>query len=115
MRIKPVAFNYNEMKKQVPNLEITYGRKNVVLKNEKYTMWGEDIDRENGIMGLTSISLSRDFSKGTKNDIYSEWENFLGQFSEALPEEISAKLAERAKKQEELAAASEDQKEESIA
>lgn len=102
MRIKPVAFNYADMKKQVPNLEITFGRRNVVLKNEKYTMWGEDIDREKGIMGLTSVSLSREFSKGTKHDIYTEWESFLGQFSEALPEEISAKLAERAKKQEDM-------------
>lgn len=101
MRIKPVLFNYLEMKKQVPDLEVTFGRKNVVLKNEKYTMWGEDIDREKGTMGLTSVSLSREFSKGTKQDIYTEWEGFLGQFAEELPDEISTKLAERAKREEE--------------
>lgn len=108
MRIKPVAFNYKEMKKQVPDLEITFGRKNVVLKNAKYTMWGEDLNREEGIMGLTSVSLSREFSKGTKQDIYSEWENFLGQFAAELPEEISAKLAER-EKQREIAAGNEEE------
>lgn len=98
MRIDPVLFNYKKMKEQVPNLEIIYGRKNVILKNEQYTMWGENVDAQEGIMKLTSISLSREYYKGKKHDIYDEWASFLHQFANLVPKEIQIKLKRRDKR-----------------
>jgi hypothetical protein len=107
MRItNPVAFNYKEMIENLPprmaeNTEILHQRLNVVVKNEMVTMWGRDIDPENGIMELMSISVSRDYTKESKQQILDLWESFLEQFASENPEEIIAKREERLKKEEE--------------
>ncbi|MNB91973.1 hypothetical protein D3C81_1018080 [compost metagenome] len=98
MRIKPVAFNYNQMAAEVTDLKVEIKRKNVVLSNERYTMWGELIDKDNGIMMLTSLALSRKYTKETKKTIFDEWKDFLNKFAAELPEEISRKWEEQAKR-----------------
>lgn len=98
MRIKPVAFNYKEMAKEVPDLQVDIKRKNVVVQNERYVMWGENIDQENGIMMLTSVSLSRKYTKETKQTIFDDWKNFLHKFAAELPDEIQRKWEEQEKK-----------------
>lgn len=105
MRIKPVAFNYKEMAKEVPDLQVEVKRKNVVVQNERYVMWGENIDQENGIMMLTSVSLSRKYTKETKQTIFDDWKNFLHKFAAELPEEISRKWNEQEEKERALAQA----------
>ena len=99
MRIKPVAFNYKELAKELPDLQIDVKRKNVVVQNEKYVMWGENIDQENGIMMLTSVSLSRKYTKETKQTIFDDWKNFLHKFAAELPEEIQRKWNEEEEKE----------------
>lgn len=100
MRIKPIAFNYGELLNDMPDTEVLDQRKNVVLKNKRYTMWGEHIDPDNKIMMLTSISVSREYSKETKENILTEWENYLHQYAtNEQPEEILAKIEEKAKKE----------------
>jgi hypothetical protein len=98
MRIQPVAFNYKKLKEEMPDLQIDIKRKNVVVQNDRYVMWGENIDEENGIMMLMSVSLSRKYTKETKLDIFDEWKNFLHKFAAELPEEIKRKWNEREEK-----------------
>ncbi|MNV23426.1 hypothetical protein D3C71_1144380 [compost metagenome] len=98
MRIKPVAFNYKQMAAEVTDLTVDIKRKNVVLINEQYTMWGELIDKENGIMMLTSLALSRKYTKETKKTIFDEWKDSLHKYAAELPEEISRKWEEQEKR-----------------
>lgn len=100
MRIKPIAFDYGKLVQDQPDMVVDPQRKNMVLTSKRYTMWGEHIDPENKIMMLTSITVSRDYSKDEKTNILNEWENYLHQYVvEEQPEEIYARIEERNKKE----------------
>lgn len=100
MRIKPIAFNYGEFVKDMPNTEVKVQRKNVVLDNSIVGMWGENIDEENQVMLLTSISVKREHTKNTKETILELWESTLSQYAtEDQPEEILARIQEKAQKE----------------
>lgn len=102
MRINPVSFDYGKLLEDMPNTKVDVLRKNVVIDNEIFGMWGENIDEENKIMSLKSISIKREHTKSTKEDIVDLWESSLNQyFVEDQPEEIIAKVEAKARKEEE--------------
>lgn len=102
MRIKPIAFNYGKLVEDQPDMVVDPQRKNVVVYNKRYTMWGEHIDPEGKIMMLTSITVGREYSKDEKTNILNEWETYLHQYAcEEQPEEIMARIEERNKKEQE--------------
>lgn len=109
-----VLFNYGKMNEALkaagqPELKIEVKRKNVVVYNDQYVMWGTNISEEKGLMELMSISLSR----GSKKDLHLHWEEFLHQFAEESVEEFEAKAKEKRAKLEakEKAQAERDAKE----
>ncbi|MDF2534135.1 MAG: hypothetical protein K0R18_292 [Bacillales bacterium] len=102
MRIKPIAFDYGKLAADQPDMKVEPQRKNVVLHNDRYTMWGEHIDPEKQIMMLTSLTVAREYSKDEKTNILTEWENYLHQYAtDEQPEEIYARIQERNQKEQE--------------
>lgn len=96
MKIKPIAFNYGELLKDMPNSEIKIQRKNVVIDNDILGMWGESIDEENQIMLLTSISVKREHTKNSKETLTDLWESHLNQYAvDDQPEEILNRVQEK--------------------
>ena len=104
MRIKPIAFDYGKFVQDYPDTEVKIHRKNVVVDNRFVGMWGENIDEENKIMALTSISVKREYSKETKETILELWYSILHQYAvDEQPEEIMKRIQEKAEKEAEKA------------
>jgi len=99
MKIKPIPFNYGDLMKDMPGTEVKVQRKNVVLDNNIFGMWGENIDEENQVMLLTSISVKREHTKNSKETLIDLWESTLSQYAtDEQPEEILARLQEKEEK-----------------
>ncbi|AEO93838.1 gp593 [Bacillus phage G] len=100
MKIKPIPFNYGLLVKDFPGTEVKVQRKNVVVDNDIIGMWGENIDEENQIMLLTNISVKREHSKNSKENLISLWESTFNQYAtDEQPEEILARIQERQDKE----------------
>ena len=101
MRLKnPIPFNYGLLQADFPNTEVQIKTKNVVVDNDIVGMWGENIDEENQIMLLTSISVKREHSKSTKETLIDLWESTLSQYAtDEQPEEILARIQEKQEKE----------------
>src|SRR6185312_2819397 len=109
MKIKPISFNYGLLEQDMKGTEVKVLRKNVVLENDIFTMWGENIDEENKIMALTSISVKREHTKNSKETITELWESTLNQYAvDEQPEEILAKIQDKADKAAEAAKKAEE-------
>lgn len=109
MRINPISFNYGLLVEDMKGTSVQVLRTNVVLENDIFTMWGENIDQENQIMALKSISVKREHTKNSKETITDLWESTLNQYAiDEQPEEIMAKIQDKANKAAEAAKKAEE-------
>jgi hypothetical protein len=95
MKIQPVFFNYGEFVNQeggADKFKIHHeGRVNVLLQNERYTLFGELVDKEAKTMMLKDFSVRREYMNETKENLVTEWDSYLGQFADEEPAEITKK------------------------
>lgn len=95
MRVEPTVFDYGafmEAEGMTDDNIVYNGRKNIVIRNERYTIFGEVIDREGRVMRLRDIAVKRE----RKGDLVHEWETYLGRFAAAAePAEIRVKRERR--------------------